>query len=303
MASTVAGERLTPTGEYTVLVAVGNPGTAEQLTRTAVDLARANDGRVHVVSVIHKHHTSPFLLFSDERIKREFAGGRDEIVERAAEVAADAGVPVDDSLLVGSDVAGAITTAIDRLDADLAILGWRSERRTSDVVLGTTIDPVVRTAPCDVLVEKVGTTADRVDSVLVPTVGGAHAELAAEVAGTIAAANDAEVAALSLVDPGATDRERTDAAAFVDETADALAGTAPVTTTVSEAADPVAGILDAAADHDLIVLGATRKGMLTRRVVGTTPRAVGTRADCPVIVASRRSQLSRARQLVTRVWR
>jgi len=303
MASTVAGERLRPTDEYTVLVAVGNPGTAEQLTRTAVDLARANDGRVHVVSVIHKHHTSPFLLFSDDRIKQEFAGGRDEIVERAARVADDAGVPVDDSLLVGSDVARAITTAIGRLDADLAILGWRSERRASDVVLGTTIDPVVRKAPCDVLVEKVGTTADRVESVLVPTVGGAHAELAAEVAGTIAAANDASVTALSLVDPGATERERTDAATFVDETADALAGTAPVTTTVREAAAPAAGILEAAADHDLVVLGATRKGLLTRQIVGTTPRAVGTRADCPVIVASRRSQLSRVRRLVARIRR
>ena len=303
MASTVAGERLRPTDEYTVLVAVGNPGTAEQLTRTAVDLARANDGRVHVVSVIHKHHTSPFLLFSDDRIKQEFAGGRDEIVERAARVADDAGVPVDDSLLVGSDVARAITTAIGRLDADLAILGWRSERRASDVVLGTTIDPVVRKAPCDVLVEKVGTTADRVESVLVPTVGGAHAELAAEVAGTIAAANDASVTALSLVDPGATEGERTDAATFVDETADALAGTAPVTTTVREAAAPAAGILEAAADHDLVVLGATRKGLLTRQIVGTTPRAVGTRADCPVIVASRRSQLSRVRRLVARIRR
>ncbi|HMB49615.1 MAG TPA: universal stress protein [Natronoarchaeum rubrum] len=303
MASTVAGERLRPTDEYTVLVAVGNPGTAEQLTRTAVDLARANDGRVHVVSVIHKHHTSPFLLFSDDRIKQEFSGGRDEIVERAARVADDAGVPVDDSLLVGSDVARAITTAIGRLDADLAILGWRSERRASDVVLGTTIDPVVRKAPCDVLVEKVGTTADRVESVLVPTVGGAHAELAAEVAGTIAAANDASVTALSLVDPGATERERTDAATFVDETADALAGTAPVTTTVREAAAPAAGILEAAADHDLVVLGATRKGLLTRQIVGTTPRAVGTRADCPVIVASRRSQLSRVRRLVARIRR
>lgn len=303
MASTVAGERLQPTDEYTVLVAVGNPGTAEQLTRTAVDLARANDGRVHVVSVIHKHHTSPFLLFSDERIKREFAGGRDEIVTRAAQVADDAGVPVDDSLLVGSDVSRAITTAIGRLDADVAILGWRSERRTSDVVMGTTIDPVVRKAPCDVLVEKVGTTADRVESILLPTVGGPHADLATEVAGTIAAANDAEVTALSLVEPDASERRRSTGAEFVDAAADALAGTAPATTTVGEAADPIAGILEAAADHDLIVLGATRRGMLTRQVVGTTPRAVGTRADCPVIVASGRSQLSRVRRLVARIRR
>ena len=303
MASTVAGESLTPTDEYTVLVAVGNPGTAEQLTRTAVDLARANDGRVHVVSVIHKHHTSPFLLFSDERIKQQFAGGRDEIVDSATSVAADAGVPVDDTLLVGSDIARSITTAIDRLDADLALLGWRSERRASDVVLGTTIDPVVRRAHCDVLVEKVGPTADGVASILVPTVGGVHAELATEVAGAIAAANDARVTALSLVDAEATERERTDAAEAVDGVADALAGTAPVTTSVREASDPVAGVLSAATDHDLIVLGATRKGLFARKIIGTTPRAVGSRADCPVIVASRESQLSRIRRLVTNVWR
>jgi nucleotide-binding universal stress UspA family protein len=269
--------------------------------RTAVDVARANDGRIHVVSVIHKPHTSPFLLFSDDRIKQEYAGGRKQVVERAIRVADDADVAVSEGLLVGSDVAGAITAAVDRTDADIVLLGWRSERRAADVVLGTTVDPVVRRANCDVLIEKVGPTADSVRSVLLPTVGGPHVELAAEVAGAIAVANDASVAALSVVPPDASERERAAAADTVEESAEAAAKLAPATTSVREAADPGTGILEAAADHDLIVMGATRKGPLARRIIGTTPREVGHHASCPVIVAKRRSGGSRVRRLFGRL--
>lgn len=303
MASTVAGERLEATGEYTVLVAAGNPNTVEQLMRTALDLARANDGRVHVVSVIHKHHTSPFLLFSDDRIRTEFADGRDRIVERAKRIGDGADVDVSGSLLVGSDVADTITSTIDRIDADVVVLGWRSERRAADVVLGTTADPVVRRANCDVLIEKVGPTADGVRSVLLPTVGGPHADLAVRVAGAIAAANDASVTALSVIAQGATDQERAAADGVVEETARAVAEATPATTSVREAVDPSAGILEAATDHDLIVMGATRKGRFARRVVGGTPRAVGRDAACPVIVAKRRPGGSRLRRLFGRILR
>ena len=99
MSPTVAGDGLTASDEYTVLVAVNNPQNAEQLMRTAVDLAVANDGRVHVVSVVHKHHTSPFLLFEDEYIREEFSGDRKRLLERATDVAVEADVPVADSLL------------------------------------------------------------------------------------------------------------------------------------------------------------------------------------------------------------
>ncbi len=292
MSSTVAGEQLTSTGKYTVLVAVNNPENVTQLMRTAVDLAHVHDGRIHVVSVIHKHHTSPFRLFSDEHIKTEYGGQRDQLVETATTVAADADVPVADSLLVGTSVARAILSAIDEVDADAVLLGWRGERSTADYVLGTTIDPVVRRADCDVLVERVGVTAGTVESILLPTVGGPHADLATEVAGAIASRNDATVHVLSVVAPDANNRQRDAATGHVDRSVRLLPEVVDADREILEAEDIAGALLDAAAEHDLIVLGATRRGVLTRRIAGSIPQTVGADTDKPFVMTKRRPDRS-----------
>lgn len=302
MAETVAGDSLAATEEFTILVAVSNPSSARQLARTAVDVARANDGNIHVVSVIHKPYTSPFLMFSDDHIKAEYSDGREKIVDQARSVADESDVPVSDSLLVGSDVADAITSAIDRIDADAVLLGWRGESRTSDVVLGTTIDPVLAGADCDVLVEKVGTEVETVDSILLPTVGGPHAKLAADVSSAIAVANDASIGVLSVVSPDATDRERAQADRHVAKTMESFDDEVTATPLVRDATDVADEIMWAASDHDLIVLGATRKGLLGRKMVGAVPKTVGERADCPVIVTKRRSDDSWFGRLLARLW-
>lgn len=303
MSSTVAGDGLTPTDEYTVLVAVNNPGNAEQLMRTAVDLAVANDGRVHVVSVIHKHHTSPFLLFEDEYIREEFSGDRKRLIERATGVAQEAGVSVADSLLVGSSISRTLLNAIDDIDADAVLLGWRGESTTSDRVLGTTIDPVVRRARCDVLVERVGLTTSTVETILLPTVGGPHAELATEVTGAIAARNDATVDVLSVIEPGADDRTRDMAAGHIERSLELLPADIETDRLVIESDDIAGTILDIGEDHDVIVLGATRQGVLTRRIAGSIPQTVGAETDRPFVMTKRRPDRSRLGDLIARWWR
>lgn len=302
MSSTIAGEQLTPTDEYTVLVAINKPDNAEQLMRTAVDLAVANDGRVHVVSVIHKHHTSPFLLFDDDYIKEEFSGDRERLVDRARAVAEEAGVPVADSLLVGSSVSRSILDAIDEVDADAALLGWRGESKPSDIVLGTTIDPVVRRARCDVLVERVGLTASTVDSILLPTVGGPHAELATEVTGAIAARNDAVVDVLSVIEPDANDRSRDAATGHLDRSLELLPDSVETERLLIESEDIAETILEVGSDHDVIVLGATRQGALTRRIAGSIPQTVGAETDRPFVMTKRRPDRSRLGNLIARWW-
>lgn len=302
MSSTVAGDGLAPTDEYTVLVAINNPGDAEQLMRTAVDLAVAHDGRVHVVSVIHKHHTSPFLLFEDEYIRAEFSGDRKRLIERATGVAQEAGVPVADSLLVGSSVSRTILDAIDDVGADAVLLGWRGESTASDRVLGTTIDPVVRRARCDVLVERVGLTTSTVDAILLPTVGGPHAELATEVTGAIAARNDATVDVLSVVGPDAPDREHDAATGHIDRSLELLPPDVETERLVIESDDIAGTILDVGEDHEVIVLGATRRGVLTRRIAGSVPRTVGAETDRPFVLTKRRPDRSRLGELIARWW-
>lgn len=287
---------------YTLVVALANPANVEQLMRTAVDFAADQDGEIRVVSVIHKHATSPFSLFPEERIKREFADDQQAVLDEAVAVAEDSSVPVRRSLLVGSNVSETILAAVEESDADALLIGWQEQSRPSDIVLGTTVDPVVRRAPCDVFVERVGTTANGVNTILLPTDGGPHMQPATDLAGAAARANDATVTVVSYVPPSATDTERESARAHVDAVIPRL-DDVPVDGDVREASNVGDAIVRAAADRDLVVMGATRERQFRRSVIGSVAESVGQRASPPIVIAKRRSERSLLGRALPGWWR
>lgn len=287
------------TDGYRLVVAVGDPSYATQLVRTAVDLARANDGAVTVVTVVDKPRGSPFSVFSDERIRREFAGNRREILDRALSVADDS-VPVDGQVAVGTDTARTLRSTARELDADVLLVGWHGRPRHEGLVLGSIVDALLRRAPCDVLVERIGATADGVEHVLLPVAGGPHLLLAASVAETIAAANDATVHVLAVVARDATDDERETARAHIDEALDLLNGV-ETETDLAKADGIEEGVLDAVRDSDLVVFGATRHGRVRRRLVGSIPQMIGRRSDRTVIIARRKFSSSIVDRLAARL--
>ena len=267
--------------EYRIAVAVGNPDHAEQLVRTAVDVARDRDGEVFVVGVVVTPRESPFAMFTDDVIAREFGGERRAVLDRAIEVASGTGVPVAGKLYVASSVARGVLAAVDERDCDALLVGWEAQRR-EDAVLGANVDRVVRRADCDVLVEKIGALAGEVGAVLLPVAESPHADLAASVARAIAAANDARVDLLRVVDAAGDEPAARD---LLVEAAGSLAGV-DVETEI-RAGDVAAEIVAASRSRDITVIGATRTGALRRRVAGSTPQAVGRRAEGTVIMAQK----------------
>ena len=267
--------------EYRVGVAIGNPDHAEQLVRTARDVARDRDGEVFVVGVVVTPRDSPFALFTDEVITREFGGERRAVLERALDVASGNDVPVNGQLFVAASAWRGVVHAVGRHDCDALVVGWQ-ERSRESAVLGTNVDRIVSRADCDVLVEKIGAMADGVGAVLLPVAEGPNADLAGEVARAIARANDARLDLLRVVESSAEENEGREmlaemAARFPDVTVE-------TTVRVGDIAD---GIVAESRDRDVTVLGATRTGRIRRRIVGATPQEVGRRAEGSVVVARR----------------
>ncbi len=116
------------TSEYRIAVAMADPANAAQLTRTAVDIARERDGDVLVLRVLVTERQSPFALYNDEVIIREFGGEEQEILDRVVETARGA-VPVSGQLLVSFDVARALTNAVVEFDCDALVVGWQARER------------------------------------------------------------------------------------------------------------------------------------------------------------------------------
>lgn len=268
-----------------VVVAVANPDHVEQLVRTAGDLARNRGGRVRLISIVVKHHDSPFEVFSDETIRQEFAGDRQALLDRAT-AAAPTEVDVEAELVVAASKAAGVLQVAAEPATEAVLVGWHGPPRRSEVVLGTSVDTVVRRAPCDVYVERIGQTAADVDRVLLPVAGGPHVRPAARAASAIAAANDATVTVLAVVPP---DGDRETASGWLEEAVRALAATpdpeVPIDTGVREATDVADALVEAAAAHDILVFGATRHTGLRERLVGSVPRRVADRTDRTVILS------------------
>ncbi|QPV63654.1 universal stress protein [Halosimplex litoreum] len=133
------------------------------------------------------------------------------------------------------------------------------------------------------------------ESILVPTDGSPTAALAADHALALAAAFDASVTALGVVDAeeaagpfdaggvdeGSLASLETETERAVESVADRASGVA-VDTLVVEG-DPGEAILDRAGDHDLVVLGTPGRSVVDRVLTGSTSARVVRGSPVPVV--------------------
>ncbi|EMA50288.1 UspA domain-containing protein [Halococcus thailandensis JCM 13552] len=156
-------------------------------------------------------------------------------------------------------------------------------------------------ADCDVLVERLGDdAAGDVESVLLPTAGGPHAELSREIGRAICRATGARAEVLRVVPP---DGDVDDAREQAEESAAELrAAEVAVETTVVESDDVLDAITDRTSEHDLTVVGSTREGLLQQFVFGAIPEEVARAADDTVVIAKRNEGLSSQARYSLRRW-
>lgn len=263
-----------------VLVPIANPESVEQLLTTALDLAQANDAEIRVMNVVTVPQQTPLAE------GRQFVDEHQEILDRAIEFADEErpDVPVSGTIRIGHDVSTAILNTVEQEDTDLLLLGWRSRSRRREIVLGSTVDPVVKNAHCDVLVERVGERSG-VESILVPTAGGPHAEFAVETADAIAQSTGARIELSTVIDPAASERKRDTAESDLAELAASV--DSPTETMLVESDDVSRTIIARSSEHDLTVIGASRESLLQQLVFGAVPEQVAREADGTVIMAKR----------------
>lgn len=271
-----------PSKDGDVMVAVEDPQQVAQLVRTAAALARPGSRTIRLVTVVVKSHESPFGIFSDETIIEEFAADSHELLEQAPQ---PEGVEVVRDLVVSRSVAGGLVKAVRRESPAALVIGWDTDPRASDVLLGSTVDVVLERAPTDVYVERIGREADGVDSVLLPVAGGPHAEASRKAAIAIARESDATVSVLAIAADGPNESQAEEIAASERVAVQRELGSDRVESAVTTGESVEDVIISRASRHDVILLGATRRGPLRGRLVGSVPRRVVDRSDRTVIVA------------------
>jgi uncharacterized hydrophobic protein (TIGR00271 family) len=308
-------------GTYRILVPLGRGHERRLPLRLAAALAHQLDGEVIPLQVIPV--SDPLAIEEGRRLARE----RNTLFQWSTRLAENIGVPMFPITRLAPSVSqGVINTALEE-DADLILMPWAVTTTTPGAGMGHVLDPIIRQAPCDLAVvayhsgdlesqgagergSSFGSPAPwHPGSILVPTAGGPHAPLAIRIALLVAGEYDATVTAIYIVPPEASSADVALGNERIQQTIAAMRQKAaelsslhgrevelqeiPIESHVITADSVVAGIANAGAQHDLVLIGASEESLIDQVLFGSVPEQVARACPTPVVMVKRYRGLPR----------
>jgi len=270
----VVFERIAPAAaKYHVLVPVANPKHLENLLTLGAALARPHQGDVTALNVI----VVPDILPVEEGIR--FLGSTERILESASEAGRQLHTPVRTVARVGHKVHRAILNTIEDDEIDMMVLGWRGWTAGSRRVLGTTLDPVIGQANCDLAVLKAATPLRETKRILAGVTGSPQNPLVIQTAQAVANFLGGQVTYAHIIRPGEQVDESVKQRYIEPEDP-----TQRLPITIWEAESPVAEMVRRSSEFDLLVLGATRGSVMQQLMFGSTTQTLAKHAKCSVLM-------------------
>jgi APA family basic amino acid/polyamine antiporter len=279
--------------QYRVLVPVGPSERPSQLIGLAVALAGGEGGEVMPLRVVTLPHQVP--LQEGARM----AAGIESVFSLSLGSQDTSPVTLTPVTRVARSVAQGIIDAAREEKCDLILLSWEGYTETKGRIMGHVLDPVVENAPCDVVLVK-GDGLSTTKTILLPTSGGPHASIAAEVGVKIARRYEGQLTVMYVCREGATDEECQHGMEMIGRTIEGLPTDDLVKTKVVTAPGIVSGILAEAQEYDLMLLGASEEGLFDRVLFGTIPERIAQRSPVPVMIVKQRAPLPQF--WVRRAW-
>jgi len=248
--------------------------------KLAIPLAKAHEGEIIVLGVIHV----PINLPPHEGMR--FVHHKTPLLRKAIEYGKEQGVETRSAIRIANQIWDGIVQAAEVEKATLILMGWKGFTTTRDRIMGEVTDKVVRQAPCDLITVKL--MGDRpIQRVLITTAGGPHATLAAEYVGIYHHSEGLEVTCCYVVEPSADERAREYARQWMQKTIRLTNLEGQVEMRLLEGKRVATTLVKAAADYDLVVLGASKEGVFSNALFGEIPEKVARYAHTPVMIVQR----------------
>lgn len=276
---------------------------AEQCARFGFKLAKALEVPVHIISVVDSSlvASASYTGYSPS-VQANLTEKAQEHVQTLEAEAQAVNLEVMTSVLHGIP-AEEIVAYARTYNAGAIVMGTAGRSGVVKRILGSVADKVIRTSPVPVLTLQPtdDPLEDRTfDELLLPTDGSAPADRAARVGLDFAAALDARVHILTVIDPEAEDRPpeagTETAAAEEDDTASTYLSSLAAEAsdrdiefiTVSLTGDPAEEILSYIGSHEVdgVVMGTQGRGRFRQMIVGGVADKVLRRAAVPVMTVT-----------------
>ena len=265
---------------YRILVPLHNPDHVIPLMKLAIPIAKARQGEIIVLGVIDV----PITLPPHEGMR--FVHHKAPLLKKAIEYGEEQGVETRSAIRIAHQVWDGILHAAETEKATLVLMGWKGYTTTRDRIMGEVTDKVVRHAPCDLITVKL--KGDRpIRRILITTAGGPHASLAAEYAGMYHDAEGHDVTCCYVVEPDAGDGRREAARQWIEKTIRQTHLEGKAESLLLEGKKVATTLVRAAAQYDLIALGASKEGVFSNVLFGEIPEKVARYSQTPVMIVQR----------------
>lgn len=287
-------------GQGRILLPLSNPKTADALMKLALSVAREFNYEIECLRIIpvSRHHSPSESVVTTTLSRR--------LLMRAVQQGKAWQVPVHTQIRAAHTVAEAVLETVKERHIDLLLMGWKGNTSTPGRIFGDTVDTAIRQADCDVVLVKMGEQVSaiavdlngipetpvqatlqlsRMNRWLLPMGGGPNAEYAVKLLPALVAISQRPKIRLCHIyhprqedyDPKALEAE----AAFLRHKSQGVVEVTPVC-----ANSVVEAVVDMAQKDqcDVIVLGASREGMLQQAIHGNIPEAIARNSKCTVIL-------------------
>ncbi len=271
-------------GQGRILVPLSNPKTATALLEMAVVIARDRAWEIEClqVVVVPKHQS---LTESPVR-----TAASQKLLKQAVRLGQAWQVPVHTQIRVGHDLSSTLLETLRERHIDLVLMGWKGSTTTPGRVFSRVVDTMIRQASCEVVLVKLSDRT-QLNRWLVPMAGGPNAEAAIRLLPALVSISQTAQVRLfhvSASEDSSLDRAEKSKAEVLQIAAEFLKPrlNAPMLLT-SVVADsvPVAVLNHAKQDHsDVILLGASREGLLQQVKSGNIPAVISRQSHCTVIL-------------------
>ena len=179
------------------------------------------------------------------------------------------------------NVARGIISAVREKRIDMLIMGWHGQHRSAPYTLGSTVDPILEQAPCNVVMLKNCGENRKFKKVLVPIAGGPNSALAMEVADIIADPGEGSLTIFNCLTPA----RKFDLAGFVKKHRNRCHIPPERLHVEAVFADDVEkAIIEKAQGYDVVVLGSGLEGRMRLLAYEPIPEHIARCSDIPLVM-------------------
>ncbi|MBW4563709.1 MAG: chloride channel protein [Mojavia pulchra JT2-VF2] len=296
-------------GRGRLLVTVANPETAGTLLQMAAAIARDRHFEIECVQVILvSRHSSP--------TETQVSTAKSRRLLRQAEVLAKKlRIPLHTQIRVAHDVAQAILEAVNERHIDLILMGWKGNTSTPGRIFGNVVDTIIRQATCDVVLVKLGNTQQssplplyshppfsvspplsfspplpaslQFNRWLVPMAGGPNAREAIKLLpALVTLGEDPQIRLTRVFKPSELEPDMTVLEQAIRQLMRRRNLSSTVVATPVKADSVSEGVINLVKteNYDVVVLGASREGLLQQAIQGNIPEAIASGVESTVIL-------------------